>query len=143
MASSIKLIVGAFLVAATIAYLAYVGAANSWQYYLSVDEVAADEVALRGARIRVSGRVAPGSLRINEGRRSAEFDLVGATTTLHATCRCAMPDNLAEDMDVVVEGVLQPDFVQGHKVITRCASKYEQKVSVAAHVESPNDAERR
>jgi cytochrome c-type biogenesis protein CcmE len=143
MTPSVKLIGGAFVVAATIGYLAYIGAANSWQYYLTVDEVATDAIGLTGARIRVSGRVAPGSLQISQGRRSAEFDLVGATTMIHVSCRCAMPDNLADDMDVVVEGVWQTDCVQGHKVITRCASKYEQKVPVAAHVQSPNAARRR
>jgi len=36
-------------------------------------------------------------------------------------------DNLAENMDVVVEGTLQDDGIRGYKVITRCASKYEPK----------------
>jgi cytochrome c-type biogenesis protein CcmE len=42
-----------------------------------------------------------------------------------------MPDNLAEDIDVVVEGVLRPDGIHAHKVITRCASKYQSQEAVA------------
>ena len=80
----------------------------------------------------MSGRVAPGSLTIVDDRRQATFDLAGELHTLHATCRCSLPDNLAEDIDVVVEGTLQADGIHGHKVITRCASKYQPKDKTAA-----------
>lgn len=132
MSSRLKLSAGAFVVAASIGYLAFLGAADSWQYYLSVDETVADAANLKGKRIRVSGRVTPDSLKISEGRCQAEFDIAGARHKLHISCRCAMPDNLAEDIDVVVEGVLQDDGILGHKVITRCASKYEPKEALAA-----------
>jgi cytochrome c-type biogenesis protein CcmE len=56
---------------------------------------------------------------------------------LHATCRCALPDNLAENIDVVVEGMLQADEIHGDKVITRCASKYQPADKMAARHESP------
>ena len=126
----------AFALAAAVGYLAYVGACSSWQYYLSVDETVSDATNLFDKRVRVSGRVAVGSLSINQGRRDAEFDLVGAVHTLHVSCHCTMPDNLAENIDVVVEGVLQADGLLGHKVITRCASKYEPKESVATRNET-------
>jgi cytochrome c-type biogenesis protein CcmE len=131
MSARLKLTAGAFVVAASIGYLAFLGAANSWQYYLSVDETVADAANLKGKRIRVSGRVTPDSLKISEGRCEAEFDIAGARKRLHISCRCAMPDNLAEDIDVVVEGVLQDDRLLGHKVITRCASKYERREALA------------
>ena len=106
-------------------------------------ETAADAPSLTGKRIRVSGRVAIGSLRISEGRREADFDLVGARHKLHASCRCTMPDNLAEGIDVVVEGRLQADCLHGHKVITRCASKYQPKEAVTARYESPSESVQR
>jgi cytochrome c-type biogenesis protein CcmE len=136
MSPGAKLSVGAGVLALAIGYLAYVGASSSWQYYLSVDETVADAASLTNQRVRVSGRVLAGSLTISERRQDAKFDLVGALHKLHVTCRCQMPDNLAEDIDVVVEGVLQNDRLQGHKVITRCASKYEPKQEVAAQFES-------
>jgi cytochrome c-type biogenesis protein CcmE len=44
---------------------------------------------------------------------------------LKVICSGPLPDNLAEDMDVVVEGRLEePDLLRGDKVLTRCASKY-------------------
>lgn len=131
MGSSAKLIVGALVVTTVISYLAYIGAASSWQYYLSVDETAAEAAQLEGRRIRVSGRVVENSLWIGEHRREAEFELAGAKHTLPVTCRCAMPDNLTENIDVVVEGKLRAGRIDGYKVITRCASKYEQRDVVA------------
>ena len=117
----------ALLVAAAIGYLAFLGAAGSWQYYVSVDEAHADAAHLTGKRIRVNGRVETGSLKIDKDRRQATFELRGESHLLHATCHCALPDNLAENIDVVVEGTIQADGIHGHKVITRCASKYESK----------------
>jgi cytochrome c-type biogenesis protein CcmE len=50
---------------------------------------------------------------------------MGTTHHLHVMCDCRLPDNLAEDMDVVVEGTLHADCIRGDRVITRCASKYQ------------------
>jgi cytochrome c-type biogenesis protein CcmE len=127
-------------VAAAIGYLAYAGAVSSWQYYLSVDEAVVDASSLTGKRIRVNGRVAVGSLTISDNRREATFDLTGSMHALHASCRCALPDNLAEGIDVVVEGILFADGIHGHKVITRCASKYQSTEAIAARHESPKAA---
>ena len=73
MTSGTKLMIGAILVAAAIGYLAYAGAASSWQYYLSVDEAVSESASLTGKQIRVSGRVSPGSLAIVDDRREATF----------------------------------------------------------------------
>ena len=137
MTPGLKLTAGALLMAAAIGYLAYLGAASSWQYYLSVDEAVADATHIEGKRIRVSGRVKTGSLTIVDDRRQATFELAGTLHTLHATCRCTLPDNLAEDIDVVVEGTLQADGIHGDKVITRCASKYQPMDKTAARDHAP------
>jgi cytochrome c-type biogenesis protein CcmE len=137
MRSGLRLLLGAIFVAIAIGYLAYLGATSSWQYYLSVDETVADAPGLIGKRVRVSGRVGVGTLKVGESRREATFKLTGEMHSLNANCRCAMPDNLAEEIDVVVEGVLQADGIHGHKVITRCASKYQQHAAVASANRQP------
>jgi cytochrome c-type biogenesis protein CcmE len=76
-------------------------------------------------------------LTIVDDRRRATFDLAGELHTLHVACRCPLPDNLAEGIDVVVEGTLQADGIQGDKVITRCASKYQPADRMAARDEAP------
>ncbi len=121
-----KLAIGGVLVAGVTAYMAYVGASASWQYYLTVDECLADGAALRGDRIRVSGKVAPNSLRIAPDRREIRFRLQGTDGQMEVICSGPPPDNLAEQMEVVVEGRLdESGLLRGDKVLTRCASKYE------------------
>jgi cytochrome c-type biogenesis protein CcmE len=80
----------------------------------------------------VSGRVAPQTLRIQADRALATFSLQGTAAEIAVSCRGPLPDNLAEDMEVVVEGTLQPTVepgsalqLRGDKVLTRCASKYQ------------------
>lgn len=120
-----KLILGAAVVAAVTAYLAYAGASSSWQYYLTVDECVARGPELTGSRIRISGRVAAASLKISETKRRAQFRLEGQAGDVDVICECAIPDNLAEGSEVVVEGQVERNqVVRGHKLLTKCASKY-------------------
>lgn len=121
-----KLVIGALTIAFATAYLAYLGASSSWQYYAHVDECVQHQQELRGHRLRVSGRIAAKSLQIREDRRLATFVLRGQRSEIQVTCTGLMPDNLADEMDVVVEGTLENSgLLQGDKVLTRCASKYE------------------
>jgi cytochrome c-type biogenesis protein CcmE len=121
-----KLILVFVIVAAGASYLAYVGASTSWQYYLLVDECAQSQGELIGRRLRVTGRVAPNSLQLRADRRLASFVLCGQHSELQVSCNGPLPDNLAEGIDVVVEGTLKRDgVILGEKVMTRCASKYQ------------------
>jgi cytochrome c-type biogenesis protein CcmE len=128
MTARTKLVIAGALVAGVTGYMAYLGASASWQYYLTVDECVADAASLPGQPIRVSGKVARGSLRIAPDAKHAEFSLLGASETLPVACSGPLPDGLAEDLDVVVEGRLDDaGTLQGVKVLTRCASKYSAK----------------
>ena len=138
MTTGTRLAIGGAFVASVTGYMAYLGAASSWEYYLTVDECAEEATSLVGRPIRVSGRVAPGTLRINDVRTNASFLLRGAEQEFAISCSGPLPDNLGEDMDVVVEGRLESaSLLKGEKVITRCASKYETKESrTPAHTAS-------
>jgi len=126
------------LVACAIIYLAYLGAAESWQYYLTVDECLRDASLQSGNHLRINGKVADGSLQITADRRQATFTLRGIHEWLAVTCVGPIPDNLAENMDVVVEGRLE-DQAKFHadKVLTRCASKYQSQNSSTSPASSP------
>jgi cytochrome c-type biogenesis protein CcmE len=128
-----KLTIGGALIASVTGYMAFLGARSSWQYYLTVDECAADASELVGSRLRVNGRVAPNSLEVEPDRTGAAFVLRGSGSGLFVTCDGPLPDNLAEDIDVVVEGHLDSSGVlRGDKVLTRCASKYRTKTPPGA-----------
>jgi cytochrome c-type biogenesis protein CcmE len=130
-----KLAVASMLVAGAIVYLTYLGAAESWQYYLTVDECLKDVSLHGGTCFRVNGKVAGGSLHIDSHRHQADFILQGVEGSLAVTCIGPIPDNLEENMDVVVEGRLEnkTEF-RADKVLTRCASKYQSKNSSSATV---------
>ena len=67
----------------------------------------------------------PASLRITGDRASATFSMGGQKGSVSVDCAGPLPDNLADDVAVVVEGRLeQPGLLRGEKVMTRCASKY-------------------
>jgi len=126
MSPSVKLALGASIMIGATAYMGYVGARASWKYYVTADECLARGAQLEGSRIRVSGGIAAGSLHVAADRSQASFDLLGATGKLPVVCAGPLPDNLAENIDVVVEGRLEHDGrLRGDKLLTRCASKYE------------------
>jgi cytochrome c-type biogenesis protein CcmE len=117
--------IGAAIVLSVIAYMAYLGASSSWQYYLTVDECIAQASTLHHSPIRVSGEVAAGSLRMAPNGSAVAFVLAGSAGNLTVSCASPVPDNLAEGRQVVVEGRLKNcRLLESNKVLTRCASKY-------------------
>lgn len=137
MTTTVKLGIAGCIVAAVTAYMAYQGTATSWKYYLTVDECQAEVPALVHQRVRVNGKVAVGSLNISKHGQRATFQIQGKEHQLPVVCNGSLPDNLAEDMDVVVEGRLDESGVlQGEKVLTRCASKYASEAKTASSADS-------
>jgi cytochrome c-type biogenesis protein CcmE len=123
-----KLLLCGVVIAASLAYAVYLGASSRWQYYLQVDECLRQVDQFRGKRLRLSGRVAAGSLKASPEHREANFVLEGDEHKMPVFYRGTIPDNLAEGRDVVVEGTLAGDgCFQCQTLITRCASKYAPK----------------
>jgi cytochrome c-type biogenesis protein CcmE len=121
-----KLLIAGVIVVAATGYMAYLGAASSWQYYVTVDECLTDTARFARQRIRVSGRIAADSLEIAENRREASFALEGTAGQLPVVYCGPLPDKLAERIDVVVEGRLdESGTIRCEKLLTRCASKYQ------------------
>jgi cytochrome c-type biogenesis protein CcmE len=132
MSTGTRLGIGSAIVLSVTAYMAYLGASSSWQYYLTVDECICDASTLSHEPLRVSGKIAPGSLTVSADRGAAVFMLEGTSGNLRVNCSGHLPDNLAEGIQVVVEGRLQDDNqLAGERVLTRCASKYSSRTSSA------------
>ena len=133
MTAGAKLAIGTTVVAAVTAYMAYVGASSSWKYYLTADECVANSAELIGQHVRVSGEVAPDSFQIASDQRLARFSLKGAHNDLDVVCSGVLPDNLADGVEVVVEGRLErTGTLRGDKILTRCASKYKTATTPAS-----------
>ena len=126
MAPGTKLAIGGVMGIGVTIYMAYLGAASSWQYYVTPDECVRDASKYAGSRVRVSGKVAAGSLVITPGRMQANFSLRGTEGAVAVIYTGPLPDNLTEGTEVVVEGRLDAGpQLRGDKLLTRCASKYE------------------
>ena len=133
MTSGTRLAIGGLLIATATTYMGYLGASSSWQYYLTVDEFLREAPALGGLRLRVSGTIANDSLLIPADRNRATFWLEGTSKNLMVALRGSPPDNLAEKMEVVVEGrIVDSSYLQAERVLTRCASKYAPQQRIAA-----------
>jgi cytochrome c-type biogenesis protein CcmE len=130
MTTGTRLAIGSAIVLGVTAYMTYLGASSSWQYYLTVDECIANASALFHEPIRVSGKIAADSLSVEKDRVEATFSLEGTHSNLCVNCSGQLPDNLAEGRQVVVEGRMQnADHLVGDRVLTRCASKYSSRAS--------------
>src|ERR1035441_2381614 len=70
-----KLAIAGLVIAGATAYMAYLGASSSWQYYMTVQECVENAPQVAGQRIRVSGTILPGSLVIAPDRQEARFSL--------------------------------------------------------------------
>jgi cytochrome c-type biogenesis protein CcmE len=128
MPTSLKLAVAVCVLLGVSTYMAYLGAESSWKYYVTADECQRDARHLLGTRIRVSGRICPGSLTYSAQGDVARFSLDATAGPLPVTCAGPFPDNLSDAGEVVVEGIYEASgMVRGEKVLTRCASKYEQR----------------
>src|SRR5208283_5919025 len=89
-----KLAIAGLVVAGATAYMAYLGASSSWQYYMTVKECVDNASEVTGQRIRVSGTIVPGSLVIAPDRQEARFSLSEAGSHLPVICRGPLPDDL-------------------------------------------------
>ena len=127
MSTGKKLAIAGLVIAGVTAYMAYLGASSSWQYYMTAKECVDNATQIAGRRIRVSGTIVPGSLVIGPDRQEARFSLGEAGSNLPVVCTGPLPDDLSptKPMEVVVEGRLEDSCtLHGEKLITRCASKY-------------------
>jgi cytochrome c-type biogenesis protein CcmE len=139
-----RFLIGAGIIVVAIGYLIVSAIRTTSEYYLTVDEVVARKVELGTQRLRIAGRVKPGTISWEPSTLTLKFGMVqipdasaSAITKVVATDAselrviCAgepKPDMLAADRDVIVEGTLGAGgLVTATQVLTSCPSKYKPK----------------
>jgi len=123
----IKQVVGLMIIGISIIYLIS-AIQSSWAYYISVDEYCTDQ-DVQAHKARVGGVVAKDSVDIDLEQVRLTFVLAGQSTSMPVAYYDVIPDNFAEDREVLVEGLLDAEGVfQADKLITKCESKYQAKV---------------
>jgi cytochrome c-type biogenesis protein CcmE len=125
----VRIIVGVVLIGGALSYFVYQTMQSSWAYYYSVDDFAAHKAAVANNSLRIAGRVGKGSVQQDSAQMLTTFTLAGSETVLPVSYVGVVPDNFAEDVEVVVEGQYTTDSVfEATKLMTRCESKYKAKV---------------
>jgi cytochrome c-type biogenesis protein CcmE len=139
-----RFFVGAGLIVLAIAYLIVSAIRTTSEYYLTVDEVIARQSQLGDQRLRIAGRVKPGTISWDSTTLTLRFDIVpipdasvGPIKPVTAIDSRALrvicagepkPDMFAPDRDVIVEGTLdRAGLVTATQVLTSCPSKYKPK----------------
>lgn len=117
--------IGALVVVGALGYLAISGANENMVTYLTIPEVKAAPNKLHANGVRVTGKVAEGSIEAT-GAREVWFTVAGEQDSLRACYRGVVPDTFKDGADVVLEGHLDPE---GHfaatTLLAKCPSKYE------------------
>jgi len=102
----VKILIGIIVIGGGLGYFTFQAMQSSWSYYYSVDEFSANIADMNNYSFRIAGRVKPGSVNRDLEKMSMTFTLAGAKTELPVYYDGTVPENFAEDIEVVVEGRL-------------------------------------
>ena len=122
-----RLLLVGLVTALALGYLVYAAFPGNTLYYLTVDELLADEESMDGRSVRVVGKLVPDSFNRETGTVRANFALTDQGEFLEATYDGVFPDLFFNPhSDVVLEGRYGVDDVfHTDTVIVKCPSKYQ------------------
>jgi cytochrome c-type biogenesis protein CcmE len=118
-----KLLVGSAIVVLALGFVAYQGVRSSMVYYLTPTEFR-DRPEIQHQRVRLAGRVVPGSVGRAEG--TSRFEITDGITPYRVRYTGALPDLFAEGREVLVEGRLdEAGVLQASQVISTHPPEYQ------------------
>jgi cytochrome c-type biogenesis protein CcmE len=118
-----KLLIGSAMVVVALGFVAYQGVRSSMVYYLTPTEFR-DRPEIRHQKVRLAGRVVPGSVGRAEG--IARFEITDGITPYRVRYAGPLPDLFAEGREVLVEGRLDDAGVlQATQVISTHPPEYQ------------------
>lgn len=121
-----RYLIGGIILVAIVGYLLYLSLGSSVMYYVTVGELLDGGYGDYDADIRVTGKVANGSIAWDAAGLELRFDVIEGNATLPIIYSGAMPDGFASGADVLVEGRYHPDKVfRASTILMKCPSKYE------------------
>lgn len=121
-----RFLIGGLVIVLAIAYLGYTGFQSSAAYYYTVSEVTQQGSSVYGKTLRISGKVAPGSVYTEKGNLALNFSITEGGHNLPVVYQGVTPDTFRTDSDIVVEGQLDSQGVfRASSILTKCPSKYD------------------
>ncbi len=124
-----RFFIAAAIVVAAVGYLIYSVTPGTSVYCYTVEEFLALNEPTAGRKLRVLGRVSPGSVQWNAEQGKLSFALVGSDgggRSLPVAYPGIKPAMFAEGREVIVEGNVESGGVfHADTLMTKCPSKYE------------------
>ncbi len=122
-----RLVMVVAVLALALGYLVFTAFPGSVRYYLTVEELVAQQQEMDGKRVRVVGVLAPDSFQRDSGSTRARFVLTDGTQSLNATYVGVPPDLFFNPhSEIVLEGTFGDGGVfNSDMVIVKCPSKYQ------------------
>ncbi len=127
----VKFIAGFAVIVACLILLVVTSSQKMGMYYLTVSELEARETEFADKRIKLAGKVTPGSIRKSPDR-TVEFQIwepVGEeafSAKRSVVYSGIVPDTFRDEADVVLEGKVGPNgLFRADNLLAKCPSKYE------------------
>ena len=121
-----RYLIGGIILVAIVGYLLYLSLGSSVMCYVTVGELLDGGYGKYDTDIRVTGKVANGSIEWDAAQLQLEFDVIEGNASLPVIYNGAMPDGFSSGADVLVEGRYHPDQVfRASTILMKCPSKYE------------------
>lgn len=128
----VKLSIGVVVIVMSVAYLIFSGATGNTMYFLTVPEIQQKLTTLKGAPIRVAGKVTQDPIDWDVRSLSLAFVIGDAQSRIPVRYKGVKPDMFQTGVDVIVEGHIgQDDVLVASVLMTSCPSKYQEEKSPA------------
>ena len=129
MQAKYKFLFGAVLIGGTVGFLMTSGIKETGVYFLTPSELAAkieSDKSFHNVGVKVGAKVVHGSIERDVGSQTITFEMTDGSTTYPVVYRGLAPDTFTDDVDVVVEGRLDPDGTfRATTLLAKCGSRYE------------------
>ena len=122
-----KIAIAAAILAVAVGYLMYTSTqSTSASYFVTVSELAAEGDSVDGERVRVGGKVVPGSIKEDGVAGPLYFEITDGEQSLAVSYTEQVPDIFNDNVEAIVEGQFQQDGIfQAESVLTKCPSRFE------------------
>src|SRR3990172_6798690 len=121
-----KLLLGAFVILATIGAYVFTSTNATQQYFLTLAEMKAKGDLASKEVVRVGGNLAPNTTHINTKDLTAQFTITDGTNVLPVVYKGVLPDTFEKRTQVIAEGKVGSDGVfHASLVLAKCPSKYD------------------
>ncbi len=129
MQAKYKFLSGAVLVGGTVGFLMTSGIKETGVYFLTPSELAAKvqaDPSFHNVGVKMGARVVHGSISRDVGTQTIAFQVTDGTQSYPVVYRGLAPDTFTDDVDVVVEGRLDPNGTfRATSLLAKCGSRYE------------------